>query len=291
MHNIVTTAIFATCLFFFSYIFNNTSIVDMGWGSLGILLILDSLINQNISLLQYLRVEILDLKMIDLSLFIFGYSIILIYSLRHVVMYISHFKGLDIVNEDFRYKEFKSKYGFNDYLFWTVNYFLLHQIPLIILALAYQPIFQMFYSIINKKVEIIEDNSVIYSVLGFIIATFALICETIADEQLAIFRKEKEKLMEKEPTVGSRVIYIGLWKFLRHPNYFGEVIYFFSLLVFISGLGVKLLFVNSIGFIAMASIFIFYSVPAMEKYLLNKYKEEYVRYKNKVRYRIIPFVY
>ncbi len=127
--------------------------------------------------------------------------------------------------------------------------------------------------------------------IGYASGIFALIVETIADEQLALFREEKEKLRNKEGTVGSRVIYIGLWKYLRHPNYFGEVLYFFSLLFFVLGLRWEIIRINFIGFFAMASIFIFYSVPAMENYLLNRYKEEYVRYRQKVKNRLIPLLY
>ena len=127
--------------------------------------------------------------------------------------------------------------------------------------------------------------------IGYASGIFALIVETIADEQLALFREEKEKLRNKEGTVGSRVIYIGLWKYLRHPNYFGEVLYFFSLLFFVLGMRWEIIRINFIGFFAMASIFIFYSVPAMENYLLNRYKEEYVRYRQKVKNRLIPLLY
>ena len=119
----------------------------------------------------------------------------------------------------------------------------------------------------------------------------ALILETIADEQLSIFREEKEDLKNKDTRVGSRVIYFGLWRYLRHPNYFGEVLYFFSLLIFTFGHSLELILKNSIGFLVISSIFIFYSVPAMENYLLSKYKEEYIRYQTRVKFRLIPFLY
>lgn len=54
-----------------------------------------------------------------------------------------------------------------------------------------------------------------FEIFGFLIWTIGFLFETIGDEQLARFIKNsanKGKLMQE-----------GLWKYTRHPNYFGEV--------------------------------------------------------------------
>ena len=50
------------------------------------------------------------------------------------------------------------------------------------------------------------------SIIGLILAFFGLVYETIADWQLSNFLKNKK---------GS-VMNQGLWRYSRHPNYFGE---------------------------------------------------------------------
>ncbi len=50
--------------------------------------------------------------------------------------------------------------------------------------------------------------------LGFALAVFGLAFETVADRQLARFRRD--------PANRGQVLDRGLWRYTRHPNYFGE---------------------------------------------------------------------
>jgi steroid 5-alpha reductase family enzyme len=51
-------------------------------------------------------------------------------------------------------------------------------------------------------------------VLGVAVFALGLACESIADAQLARFRSRREN--------AGRVLDTGLWRYTRHPNYFGE---------------------------------------------------------------------
>lgn len=56
---------------------------------------------------------------------------------------------------------------------------------------------------------------------GLAIAFFALVFETIADSQLTHFvQQKKEGIMQT-----------GLWKYSRHPNYFGEVLFWWGIFI------------------------------------------------------------
>lgn len=59
--------------------------------------------------------------------------------------------------------------------------------------------------------------------LGTAIAAGGLIVETLADAQLARFRRE--------PRNAGRVMDQGLWRYSRHPNYFGETCLWWGLAV------------------------------------------------------------
>jgi len=55
----------------------------------------------------------------------------------------------------------------------------------------------------------------VWDSLGAAIAAGGLACEAVADAQLARFRRE--------PGSRERVMDRGLWRYSRHPNYFGEL--------------------------------------------------------------------
>ena len=54
----------------------------------------------------------------------------------------------------------------------------------------------------------------ILDVLGMSLATFGILFEAVADWQLARFTAR--------PDARGRVLNTGLWRYSRHPNYFGE---------------------------------------------------------------------
>jgi steroid 5-alpha reductase family enzyme len=58
-------------------------------------------------------------------------------------------------------------------------------------------------------------------VLGLALALFGLALETAADRQLARFKRE--------PKNHGRVLDRGLWRYSRHPNYFGECCFWWGL--------------------------------------------------------------
>ena len=57
--------------------------------------------------------------------------------------------------------------------------------------------------------------------LGAAIALFGLVFEALADAQLAVFRAD--------PALRGAVMDQGLWRYSRHPNYFGEACFWWGL--------------------------------------------------------------
>jgi len=68
----------------------------------------------------------------------------------------------------------------------------------------------LMLSIIPIFTEVISISAL--SIIGFLLAFFGLTYEAIADWQLSIFLKNKKRGVMNQ----------GLWRYSRHPNYFGE---------------------------------------------------------------------
>ena len=109
--------------------------------------------------------------------------------------------------EDRRYLKWRKDWGKN-WLFWSwlkvfiaQGFFMtLVALPIIIVA-HYQ-----------------EANWSIVNIIGIGVWLFGFVFEAIADKQLKDFIQRPKK-----PSEG-HIMKIGLWKYTRHPNYFGEAI-------------------------------------------------------------------
>jgi steroid 5-alpha reductase family enzyme len=75
-------------------------------------------------------------------------------------------------------------------------------------------------SVVFAKLQYIETMSSMFWI-GILVAVFALLFETIADMQLTHFLTQK--------TGG--IMQTGLWKYSRHPNYFGEVLFWWGIFI------------------------------------------------------------
>lgn len=116
-------------------------------------------------------------------------------------------------------------------------------------------------------------------VIGFLMVIGATTIQYISDEQMRRFRTSNQK--EK------KCIDEGLWRYSRHPNYFGEVMVWWGLYVMYIGIA-KQLDIYIFAPISMSMLFIFISIPMMEKKIL-KTRPEYKLYQEQVS-MIVPFI-
>lgn len=177
-----------------SVIIKNVSIVDVVWG---ISFLVQSLIYfcLNLNFFDYKKV-------IFLCLIIFHNLRLSIYLLIR-----NYGKG-----EDKRYKElFRDKFGDS---FWWISFF---QIFLLQCIISYVLSF-IFYSYFIFDVTDKENyNSTSIFIFGCVLMFLGSIYETIADSHLSVF---KSKIENK-----GKVLDKGLFHLSRHPNYFGEFIF------------------------------------------------------------------
>lgn len=189
---------------------------------------------------------------------------ILFWAIRLTYNFIHGFNDISYI--DWRYKMLKEK---TNKLYPIVNLLGIHLVPTLIVYFASIPSF--LYVINNNDFELIN-------VVGLLIMILATLLELISDYNMIQFKKVRKDKNE--------IINIGLWKYSRHPNYLGEILFWY---------GVALTFILSnlpmwyviIGAILNTLLFVFISIPMAENHL-SSYKENYNEYKQKTR-MLLPF--
>lgn len=112
--------------------------------------------------------------------------------------------------EDIRYSKMRSKYG-NVGLFF-INYL----IQAILIAIVSLPL-QSVLSTNNLELNIISWLSVIIALAGITI-------EALSDKQLKAFKKNTLN--------NGKVMSLGLWNYSRHPNYFGNSLFWWGISIY-----------------------------------------------------------
>ena len=186
---------------------------------------------------------------------IFMLVAISIWSLRLTINWIKSWPNL--LHEDWRYKKLAEDSG---RLYWVVSFSGIHLFPTLFVFLGMLPV------LVASKMEAAIG---VFDIVGLIICLAAVEIEYLADEQLRKFKLSnpaKGAHMEK-----------GLWAISRHPNYFGEILFWFGLFFFAIGDQFMENAWTAVGFISMVILFKFISIPMMEKRLV-KTKTDYENY-------------
>lgn len=166
----------------------------------------------------------------------------------------------NLSKQDWRYDKYKGDFP---KLWHLVNLFGINLMPTLIVFLAMIP-----------TIELIDLNPIsynIFTILGILISLVAVALELVSDRQAHSFRKENR----------GKVCNIGLWKSSRHPNYLGEILFWWGLfIIYISVAPGEWL--TAIGAVANTLLFIFVSIPLMEKRQLAT-KPAYAEYRRNTR--------
>jgi steroid 5-alpha reductase family enzyme len=107
--------------------------------------------------------------------------------------------------EDFRYREFRRKYGENRY--WWISFFQTFLLQGVLMWLISAPLLGAQFCGPDSNPGIIDFAGIALWIIGF---TF----ETGGDIQLALFKAD--------PANKGKVLNKGFWHYTRHPNYFGD---------------------------------------------------------------------
>ena len=142
-------------------------------------------------------------------------------------------------------------------------------IPTIVVFLASIPAFM--YVINGCQFEFVN-------LIGLFIMVMATVIELISDFNMAKFKSERVDR--------NQIIHTGLWKYSRHPNYLGEIMFWYGLaLVYILPSFNEYIYL--LGAVVNHCMFLFVSIPMAEK-RMQKYKTNFDEYKKETR-MLLPF--
>lgn len=217
----------------------DTTVIDIAWG-IGFVLIAITLYLLNPS----------DIRTVTVL------TIVIMWGTR-LAVYLAY-RISQTKKEDYRYAAFREKWG-KDFLWKSyLQIFLLQALLQWIISL---PLIFIFTS--GKVTFTLLDSAAISIwIMGFLI-------ESISDIQLAIFKMNPENK--------GKIMQSGLWKYSRHPNYFGEAAQWWGIFLFAASAGG---WVTIISPIVLTYLLLFVSgVPLLEAKM--KKNPEFEAYKKK----------
>ena len=162
------------------------------------------------------------------------------------------FKGIG--HEDWRYTKYRDRHPV---VFHTINFFGLNMMPTLVVFAAMLPGLKLFE---------MADSANILTYFGCIVCIASATIQLIADKQSHDFRAAHP----------GKVCNVGLWKHGRHPNYFGEIQFWWGIWIMYASLNGIDMFIG--GAIAMTALFLGISIPLMEKRQLAN-KPDYAEYR------------
>jgi steroid 5-alpha reductase family enzyme len=235
--------IYFMIFFIVAQVIRNNSIVDMGWGAGFIVVALATLFVQGAYVERNLLLTLL----------------ILIWGGRLTYHIVRRNWGKP---EDFRYAKWREEWGR-----WLVPraYFQVFMFQGLLMLVIGYPII-----VVNAHPQ---PGLALPDYLGLVIWIIGFYFESVGDRQLADFKKD--------PANKGHVIKSGLWKYSRHPNYFGEATMWWG--IFLLALSVPLGWSAIISPLTITLLLLYVSgVPMLErKYKDNEEFQAYARITSK----------
>lgn len=231
--------VFITLLWIWSVFIKNVSIVDLFWG-FGFVLVNAYYVFMSGEL--YAR-NILILALVS----IWGMRLTIYLAWRNIG------KG-----EDFRYQEFRRKYGPKRY--WWFSFFQTFLLQGVLIMIVSLPLLGVNLGTGSGDLNVLDYLGIIIWLIGFAF-------EAGGDFQLARFKQDDANK--------GKVLDTGFWKYTRHPNYFGDSAVWWAYAIFSIASGS---YWQIIGSVVMTLLIIKVSGVALLEKTLNDTKPQYKDY-------------
>lgn len=238
-------------VFVFSRAFDNSSVYDPYWSV------------APLPIAAFLAFEVRG----DRPLGVRGFmvlALVLVYGVRLTWNWIRGWSGLN--QEDWRYVALRQTAGKS---YWVVSFFGLHLFPTVVVYLGCLPLYP----------TLALDSAPLgpLDALAAAVTLGAIAIEAVADDQLRAFRLAGPK--------DGDICQVGLWRYSRHPNYFGELAFWAGLFLF--GLACHGPWWTMAGVGAMVALFLGVSIPMAEKRSLAR-RPHYAEHQRRVS-RLVPW--
>jgi len=161
-------------------------------------------------------------------------------------------------HEEWRYSNLRENSG---KMWQIVNLFGINLMPTVLVFFGMATAYSIVFS---------QSSAGILFYIGLAIALASPATQMAADAQMKRHRAEG----------GGSCINTGLWKYSRHPNYLGEICFWWGLFIMHAGSSDGG-YIFAVGPILITLLFVFISVPMMEKHIVSKC-EDYVQYQSQV---------
>jgi steroid 5-alpha reductase family enzyme len=146
-------------------------------------------------------------------------------------------------HEDWRYVDIRAKSGL---AYWPASFAGIHLFPTLIVFAGCLPLEAAVGP--ARPLNLVDGAAAV-------VTGGAILIETIADQQLRRFCQDKAT---------GAIMASGLWRYSRHPNYFGEAGFWWGLALFAVAAG-PVAYWQFLGAAAISAMFVVVSIPLMEK--------------------------
>jgi steroid 5-alpha reductase family enzyme len=191
------------------------------------------------------------------------FVLVCLWALRLTANWASQWRGLG--HEDWRYRDIQQQAG---RFYWPVSFLGIHLLPTI---LVFGGCLALWPTLRDRNTHLTWLD-----VVAALVTLSAIVIEATADWQMRRFRRS---LSEKRGAMPR-----GLWSVSRHPNYFGEVLFWWGLYLFVP-LAYPDFRLVVIGPLLILGLFLGVSIPLMERHLIAGHPE-YREYQRQV---VSPF--
>lgn len=234
LKTLVADIIVTSIIFISSLMFNNSSMYDPYWSLIPPLLFILWLFEWEYSGEFHYRFAAILI-------------VCILWALRLTINWIIDWPGLN--HEDWRYREFRIKFK---RFYWPVSFLGIHLFPTLTVFVASLPA----YLVLTGENRSFNAIDMIALMAGLTAVYFQ-------------FRSDGEMRKHRNSEDRFKPMTKGLWSLSRHPNYFGEILFWISIFLFSIGAD-PLHYWSGLGAVAMILLFTLYSIPAMENRQLNR---------------------
>ena len=175
--------------------------------------------------------------------------LVAVWGARLTANWVARWRGLD--DEDFRYSEIRRRTG---RLYWPASLVSIHLLPT---AWVFLGLLATWPALATEGRP---PGALDVFALGVTAAGIAI--ETVSDRQLRRFLRSR-----RDPTA---VLETGLWRLSRHPNYFGEITFWWGLWLFGMAADPGCAW-SAIGPVSITLLFVLVSIPWMDRRMLSRH--------------------